>query len=136
MNGPLWMAVTFLFAMALGVPIPFAAGIATIFGLYIIDIPMTLLAQSAYNAFEPFPLTTIPLFTLAGVLMEKGGMSTHLINIARKMVGTYKGGLGMVTVLACMLFAALSGSGPATTAAIGSITIPSMLREGYRPING
>lgn len=133
MNGPLWMAVVFLGTMAIGVPIPFAAGISTIIGLLIIDIPMTLLAQAAYNAFESFPLTTIPLFTLAGALMEKGGMSEHLINIARKLVGAYKGGLGLVTVVACMLFAALSGSGPATTAAIGSITIPSMLDEGYKP---
>ena len=133
MNGPLWMAVLFLITMAIGVPIPFAAGVATLVGLWIIDIPMTLLAQSAYNAFEPFPLTTIPLFTLAGQLMEKGGMSDHLIEISRKLVGAYKGGLGLVTVVGCMFFAALSGSGPATTAAIGSITIPAMLDENYKP---
>ena len=133
MTGPLWMAVIFLVTMAIGVPIPFAAGVATLVGLFIIDIPMTLLAQSAYNAFEPFPLTTIPLFTLAGALMERGGMSDHLIEISRKLVGSYKGGLGMVTVVACMFFAALSGSGPATTAAIGAITIPAMLDEKYKP---
>ncbi|MCG8563973.1 MAG: TRAP transporter large permease, partial [Desulfobacterales bacterium] len=78
-------------------------------------------------------LTTIPLFTLAGFLMERGGMSDQLINISRKLVGAYRGGLGLVTVVACMFFAALSGSGPATTAAIGSITIPSMLDEEYKP---
>lgn len=133
MNGPLWMAAVFVVTIAIGVPIPFAAGIATVAGLWIADIPLTLLAQSAYNAFEPFPLTTIPLFVLAGQLMEKGGMSEHLINIAQKLVGAYKGGIGLVTVVACMFFAALSGSGPATTAAIGSITIPTMLKEAYRP---
>lgn len=133
MNGPLWMSVVFVGTMVIGVPIPFAAGLATIIGLYIIDIPMEMMAQAAFNAFEAFPLTTIPLFTLAGQLMEKGGMSEHLINIAKKLVGAYKGGLGLVTVVACMFFAALSGSGPATTAAIGSITIPSMLKEGYKP---
>ena len=133
MTGPLWMAAAFIGTMAIGVPIPFAAGVATLVGLWIIDIPMTLLAQSAYNAFEPFPLTTIPLFTLAGQLMERGGMSDHLIDISRKLVGSYKGGLGLVTVVACMFFAALSGSGPATTAAIGSITIPAMLDEKYKP---
>lgn len=133
MNGPTWMAAVFLFTIVIGVPIPFAAGIATVIGLYIADIPLTLLAQSAYNAFEPFPLTTIPLFVLAGQLMEKGGMSEKLIEIAQRMIGAYKGGIGLVTVVACMFFSALSGSGPATTAAIGSITIPTMLKEKYRP---
>jgi tripartite ATP-independent transporter DctM subunit len=131
-NGPILMAVVFVFAMAIGVPIPFAAGIATVAGLTIADIPMTLMAQAAWTAFEPFPLVTIPLFILAGQLMEHGGMSEKLVNIAQKLVGSYKGGLGLVTVVACMFFAALSGSGPATTAAIGSITIPAMQEEGYR----
>ena len=132
LNGPITMAVVFVVAMAIGVPIPFAAGIATVAGLYIADIPMTLMAQAAWTAFEPFPLVTIPLFVLAGQLMEQGGMSEKLVNIAQKLVGSYKGGIGLVTVVACMFFAALSGSGPATTAAIGSITIPAMQKEGYR----
>jgi C4-dicarboxylate transporter DctM subunit len=133
MTGPVWMAIAFVGTLAIGVPIPFAAGVATLIGLLIIDIPLALLAQSAYNAFEPFPLTTIPLFTLAGVLMERGGMSKDLIEISRKLFGTLKGGLSLVTVAGCMFFAALSGSSPATTAAIGSLTIPGMLKEGYKP---
>ena len=119
--------------MAVGVPIPFAAGMAVAVGLLLADIPMTLMAQSAYTAFEPFPLVTIPLFVLAGQLMEKGGMSERLIEIARRLVGAYKGGLGLITIVACMFFSALSGSSPATTAAIGSITIPAMLKEKYKP---
>lgn len=133
MNGPIIMALVFVSTMAIGVPIPFAAGIATIVGLVIADIPATLMAQAAWTAFEPFPLVTIPLFILAGQLMEHGGMSEKLVSIAHRLVGAYKGGLGLVTVVACMFFAALSGSGPATTAAIGSITIPAMKKEGYRP---
>ncbi|MBW4975594.1 TRAP transporter large permease [Roseovarius mucosus] len=132
MNGPLVMAAAFVFAMAIGVPIPFAAGLATVAGLLIADIPLTLMAQAAWTAFEPFPLVTIPLFILAGQLMEQGGMSERLVTIAKRLVGAYKGGMGLVTVVACMFFAALSGSGPATTAAIGSITIPAMQKEGYR----
>ncbi len=132
MNGPLIMAATFVVALAIGVPIPFAAGLATVAGLLIADIPLTLMAQAAWTAFEPFPLVTIPLFILAGQLMERGGMSEKLVNIAEKLVGAYRGGLGLVTVVACMFFAALSGSGPATTAAIGSITIPAMQEQGYR----
>ena len=131
-NGPILMALVFVFTMAIGVPIPFAAGLATVGGLLVADIPMTLMAQAAWTAFEPFPLVTIPLFILAGQLMEQGGMSEKLVNIAQKLVGAYKGGLGLVTVVACMFFAALSGSGPATTAAIGSITIPAMQEEGYQ----
>ncbi len=131
-NGPIIMAVVFVLTMAIGVPIPFAAGIATVAGLIIADIPLTLMAQAAWTAFEPFPLVTIPLFILAGQLMEHGGMSEKLVAIAHRLVGAYKGGLGLVTVVACMFFAALSGSGPATTAAIGSITIPAMQEEGYR----
>jgi C4-dicarboxylate transporter DctM subunit len=126
------MAAAFVFAMAIGVPIPFAAGLATVAGLLIADIPLTLMAQAAWTAFEPFPLVTIPLFILAGQLMEQGGMSEKLVTIAKRLVGAYKGGMGLVTVVACMFFAALSGSGPATTAAIGSITIPAMQKEGYR----
>ena len=132
-NGPLVMAAVFVFTMAIGVPIPFAAGIATVAGILIADIPLTLMAQSAWTAFEPFPLVTIPLFVLAGQLMEHGGMSEKLVAIAHRLVGAYKGGLGLVTVVACMFFAALSGSGPATTAAIGSITIPAMIKEKYKP---
>lgn len=132
MNGPLIMAATFVVALAIGVPIPFAAGLATVAGLLIADIPLTLMAQAAWTAFEPFPLVTIPLFILAGQLMERGGMSEKLVNIAEKLVGAYRGGIGLVTVVACMFFAALSGSGPATTAAIGSITIPAMQEQGYR----
>ncbi|MCG8444352.1 MAG: TRAP transporter large permease [Hyphomicrobiales bacterium] len=126
------MAATFVVALAIGVPIPFAAGLATVAGLLIADIPLTLMAQAAWTAFEPFPLVTIPLFILAGQLMERGGMSEKLVNIAEKLVGAYRGGIGLVTVVACMFFAALSGSGPATTAAIGSITIPAMQEQGYR----
>ncbi|WP_271273134.1 TRAP transporter large permease [Aliamphritea hakodatensis] len=131
-NGPVIMALVFVLTMAVGVPVPFAAGIATVAGLLIADIPLTLMAQAAWTAFEPFPLVTIPLFILAGQLMEHGGMSEKLVAIAQRLVGAYKGGLGLVTVVACMFFAALSGSGPATTAAIGSITIPAMQKEGYQ----
>ena len=133
MNGAIWMSAVFILAMAVGVPIPFAAGMAVAIGLLLADIPLALMAQSAYTAFEPFPLTTIPLFILAGQFMEKGGMSIRLIEISQRLVGAYKGGIGLVTVVSCMFFSALSGSSPATTAAIGSITIPAMLKEKYKP---
>ena len=100
-NGPIVMALVFVFTMIIGVPIPFAAGIATVSGLIIADIPLSLMALSAWTAFEPFPLVTIPLFILAGQLMEHGGMSEKLVTISKKLVGAYKGGMGLVTVVAC-----------------------------------
>ena len=127
------VCLVFVVLTVVGTPLIAAIGIATVLALHLIDIPFTLLAQSSFTALQPFPLLTIPLFVLAGRLMEVGGMSERLIEVAKSFVGNYRGSLGMVTVLACMLFAALSGSGPATTAAIGSVMIPAMRREGYSP---
>ena len=122
--------IAFTVLTAIGVPLIASIGVATGLALYLIDIPFTLLSQSSFTALQPFPLLTIPLFVLAGRLMEVGGMSERLIDVAKSFVGNYRGSLGMVTVMACTLFAALSGSGPATTAAIGSIMIPAMRRDG------
>ena len=131
MSGSTWMLVVFAGTIAIGVPIPISAGIATAFGLYFLDIPFALLAQTAYQAYEPFPLLTIPLFILSGRLMQSGGMAERLIDVANSLVGSFKGGLGQVTVVGCSFFAALSGSGPATTAAVGTVTIPAMKKENY-----
>lgn len=133
MNDLLVIALVFTVLTVIGVPLVASVGVSTVLALYLIDIPYTLLAQTGYTALAPFPLLTIPLFVLAGRLMEVGGMADRMIDIARSLIGSYRGSLGLVTVFACMLFAALSGSGPATTAAIGSVTIPAMRREGYSP---
>lgn len=125
------LAIVFTVLTVIGMPLFAAVGLTTALALYLIDIPYTLMAQTGYTSLTPFPLLTIPLFVLAGRLMEVGGMANRLIGIATSLVGAYRGSLGLVTVFACMLFAALSGSGPATTAAIGSVTIPAMKREGY-----
>lgn len=121
----------FVVLMVMGVPIYAVVGFTVAAALYLADIPQTMLAQTAFTALQPFPLLSIPLFVLAGRLMEKGGMANHLIRIATSLVGAYKGSLGLVTVIACAFFAALNGSGPATTAAVGSVTIPTMVKEGY-----
>jgi len=125
------LAIAFIVLTIMGVPLFVSVGLTTAIALFIIDIPYTLLAQTGYGSLTPFPLLTIPLFVLAGRLMEVGGMATRMIAIATNLVGAYRGSMGLVTVFACMLFAALSGSGPATTAAIGSVTVPAMKREGY-----
>ncbi len=117
------VCIVFTVLTVIGVPLIAGIGITTALALYLIDIPFTLLAQSGFTALQPFPLLTIPLFILAGRLMEVGGMATRLIDVAKSFVGNYNGSLSMVTVLACTLFAALSGSGPARTAAIGSVMV-------------
>ncbi len=125
------LAIVFVIATIIGMPLFVAVGITTAVGIYMIDIPYTLIAQTSYGSLTPFPLLTIPLFVLAGRLMEVGGMANRMIGIATTLVGAYRGSMGLVTVFACALFAALSGSGPATTAAIGSVTVPAMKRDGY-----
>jgi tripartite ATP-independent transporter DctM subunit len=125
------VCVLFVVLMVMGVPIYAVVGFSVAAALHFADIPQTMLAQTAFTALQPFPLLSIPLFVLAGRLMEKGGMAEHLIKIAISLVGAYRGSLGLVTVIACAFFAALNGSGPATTAAIGSVTIPPMIKEGY-----
>ncbi len=125
------LAIAFVVLTLIGVPLFVSVGLTTVLALFLIDIPYTLMAQTGYGSLTPFPLLTIPLFVLAGRLMEVGGMATRMISIATNLVGAYRGSMGLVTVFACMLFAALSGSGPATTAAIGSVTVPAMKRDGY-----
>ncbi len=125
------LAIVFVALTLIGVPLFVSVGLTTALALFLIDIPYTLLAQTGYGSLTPFPLLTIPMFVLAGRLMEVGGMATRMISIATALVGAYRGSMGLVTVFACMLFAALSGSGPATTAAIGSVTVPAMKRDGY-----
>jgi len=131
MSPLLILAIAFVVLTITGVPLFVAVGMTTLLALFLIDIPYTLMAQTGYSSLTPFPLLTIPLFVLAGRLMEVGGMATRMIAIATNLVGAYRGSMGLVTVFACMLFAALSGSGPATTAAIGSVTVPAMKRDGY-----
>lgn len=131
MNTLFLLSAVFVVLTVIGTPLFAAVGVTTALAIFLIDLPYTLMAQTAYVSLTPFPLLTIPLFVLAGRLMETGGMAEKMIAVATGMVGAYRGSMGMVTVFACMLFAALSGSGPATTAAIGSVTVPAMKREGY-----
>ena len=108
------LAIVFVVCTVIGVPLFVAVGVTTAVAIYMIDIPYTLLAQTGYGSLTPFPLLTIPLFVLAGRLEEVGGMASRMIGIATTLVGAYRSSMGLVTVFACMLFAALSGSGSAT----------------------
>jgi C4-dicarboxylate transporter DctM subunit len=115
----------------LGLPIPFAVAIGTVVGYVFLDFPFVAIAQAMYTGVEPFPLLTVPLFVFAGSLMEQGGMARRIVAMATSLIGNVTGSLGLVAVLGCTFFAALSGSGPATTAAIGAVMIPSMIKQRY-----
>lgn len=122
-----------LFALFLiEVPIAFALGISSL--VYLVfqeSIPLILIPQRMITGTDSFPFMAIPFFLLAGGLMEGGGISQRLIKFASAIVGHIRGGLATVSVVACMFFAAISGSAAATTAAIGGVTVKSMVEKGY-----
>ncbi|MDE0378223.1 MAG: TRAP transporter large permease [Rhodospirillales bacterium] len=114
-------------------PIAFAFGIgALVFGLAS-GSDISFLIPFAYQTTSSFALLALPLFVMAGTIMAEGGMSDRLLNFVNALVGRLKGGLGAVTIVTCALFGAISGSSSAAIAAIGSIMIPRMVREGYPP---
>lgn len=118
--------------MALGMPIAFAllvSGVALMFFLNIFDTQ--IMAQNLINGANSFPMMAIPFFILAGELMNAGGISNRIINFAMSLVGHIRGGLGYVAIMASVLFAGLSGSAVADTAALGAILIPMMVKAGY-----
>ena len=119
--------------LLMGIPIGFSLGIATALGLLMTRIPLVYLAETFFSGADIFPLLAIPGFILAGNIMEKSGITEKIIAVIYEIAGNVPGGIAVVTILSCMFFAALSGSGPATTAAIGSIMIPAMTNAGYPP---
>jgi C4-dicarboxylate transporter DctM subunit len=114
-----------------GVPFAVAIALAVTGALIAADIEPAFLAQSVISGSQSFSLLAIPLFMLAGELMSAGGLSQRLVDVASTLVRHLRGGLAMVTVLAALVFSAISGSAPATTAAIGAIMIPAMAKAGY-----
>jgi C4-dicarboxylate transporter DctM subunit len=117
--------------VVLGVPFAIAIALAITGALIAADIEPAFLAQSVISGSQQFSLLAIPLFMLAGELMSAGGLSQRLVDVAGTLVRHRRGGLAMVTVLAALVFSAISGSAPATTAAIGAIMIPAMAAAGY-----
>ena len=124
--------VLFLIFLFLGVPIAFCLGAGSILAILIKGtIPATLVAQKLFSGVNSFSLMAIPFFMLSGELMEAGGISEKLIEIARAFLGHLTGGIGLVDIGTSALFAGISGSAAADTAAVGSMLIPSMIKEGY-----
>ena len=126
------LVIAFVVFMLLGVPLFGVIGLASIISMIGMPFPWEFIPQNLYTGMDQFPLIATIGFVMAGFLMEPAGITGEIIEVAKKAVGGFTGGLAMVTILACMIFASLSGSGPATTAAIGSIMIPGMISAGYR----
>jgi C4-dicarboxylate transporter, DctM subunit len=117
---------------ALNVPVAVAFGLtAAAFLVLLTDIPLTLVPQQMFGGADSTVLQAVPFFLLAGALMEKGGISRRLITFANVLVGWATGGLAMVSVVASMFFAGISGSAAADSAAVGSLMIPAMRQKGY-----
>ncbi|MGP4059085.1 TRAP transporter large permease [Halobacillus litoralis] len=123
---------TFALFLLLSVPIGIALGLSTLATIFYTGaIPVQFLMKELVTSIDSFPLMAVPFFILAGEIMGKGGISERLFNFANALVGNKTGGFAMATIVTCMFFAAISGSGPATVAAIGGIMIPAMVRHGY-----
>lgn len=126
------ICVCFFVLLFAGVPIAVILGITTTLSLVLFtSTPLHIIAQQLFAALDKFVLLAIPFFILAGSIMTRGGIARRLIDFVNTLVGWFPGGLGMAGVLACIFFAAISGSSPATVVAIGSIMIPALLKAGY-----
>ena len=124
---------SFFLLLALGVPIAIAIGLTVLVVLSANDISLLVVPQRMFAGADSFPLVAIPFFILAGDIMAKGKVSEKMVQFADSLLGFVKGGLWVVTVLASMFFAAISGSGAATAAAVGTPLLPELKKKGYDP---
>lgn len=131
-------AIIIFFILALllitGMPVSIALGLTVFTFLFTLsDVPMDAIALKLFTGIEKFEIMAIPFFILAGNFLTHGGVARRMIRFASSMVGHWYGGLGLAAVLSCALFAAISGSSPATVMAVGSIMLPAMVKQGYPP---
>ena len=125
------LVISFVFFMLLGVPLFGVIGLASIISMIGMPFPMEFIPQNLYTGMDQFPLIATIGFVMAGFLMEPAGITGEIIEVAKKAVGNLRGGLAMVTILACMILRGPeSAPAPPPLAAIGSIMIPGMIRRG------
>ena len=125
------LLVLFVVLMVLEVPIAFAMGTAAIVVIAVSGIaPMTIVTHRLVMSADSFTLLAIPLFVLAGCLMETGGIAARLVNLAKALVGFVRGGLGMAVIVGEMFFSGISGSTTADVSAMSSMLLPAMKRAG------
>lgn len=125
------LGLSFFLIMLIGAPIMTALGLSAAMALQSGDRSLLIVVQMAFQSLDSFSLMAVPFFILAGHLMQSGGVARRLVQLANAVVGWIRGGLGAVAVLTSLLFATVSGSSSATTAAIGSVLIPEMEKKGY-----
>jgi len=123
--------VSFFVFLLMGIPVAIAIGLASFIVLFKEGMPLVIMAQRMFAGTDSFPLVAVPFFILAGDLLAKGKVSEKLVEFADAIFGFLKGGLSIVAVLAGMFFAAISGSGAATTAAVGTTLVPELKKKGY-----
>ena len=127
------LALLFVVFMLMGLPIAFVIGASTMGALQLGGVPLMVVPQQMFSGINSFALVAVPMFILAGDIMAHGEISKRLVAFADSLFGFIKGGLSVVSVLAGMFFAAISGSGAATTAAVGASLVPELKRKGYDP---
>lgn len=125
------IAAVLILCLLIGVPIFAALGVAAMADFLFSPVPLPTLAHSLFSGVDKFPLIAIPCFVLAGCIMTRAGITEDIVRVMRIAVGRAPGGLAVVMILSCMFFAAISGSGPGTVAAIGGLLIPAMAAQGY-----
>ena len=125
------ISLTFLVLMFLGVPIGTSLGVAAVVTIFQFDLGIEMLGVNFSSGIASFPLLAIPFFVLAGVILERAGLAATIARFFELLVGRMTGGLAVVAVMTCMFWGALSGSGPATTAAVGLILLTPMVKHGY-----
>ncbi|YCA13403.1 TRAP transporter large permease [Bacillus sp. AK128] len=124
----------FTLFILIGMPIAFALGISTLSTVLASEvIPISFFPQTAFTSIDNFPIMAIPFFVAAGIIMGGGSLIKKLLKLSDELLGFLPGGLALVAVVTCMFFSAISGSGPATVAAIGTLLIPAMIKQGYSP---
>ncbi len=125
------LIVLLLCLILLSIPIFLSIGLSTTVAFLMSNLPLFMIPQKMFDGVNSYVLLAVPLFMLAGSLMDQGGMSKRLVNLSESLVGHFRGGLAITSILSSMLFAGVSGSAAADTAAVGSVLIPSMKKKGY-----
>ena len=123
--------VSLVLMLIMSVPIGVSLGASVVLGIIVGDVPPMHFMQKLFMSLDNFPLLAVPFFIMAGEIMQKGTMADALLKFARCLVGHITGGLAHVSTITCLFYGALSGSSPATVAAVGGIMIPAMHKEGY-----
>ena len=127
----LFLLGIFFFLSFLGIPLAVSLGLSSVITVLMYDLPLTIITRLMYTSMNSFLLVAVPLFILAGTVMEKGGVADRIFNAAKSYIGRFRGGLGMVNIIASFIFGGISGSSVADVGSLGPLEIKAMTDEGY-----